>query len=64
MRIYGTGFDAIDGAGSDCGAVAAANTCRPVRGNCVFIDRQPAAVVAVTPTMLVVRAPVHLRVSR
>ncbi|HSP96458.1 MAG TPA: hypothetical protein VL049_04340 [Candidatus Dormibacteraeota bacterium] len=57
VRVYGTGFDAIDGAGSDCGAVADANTCRPVRGNCVFIDRQPATVVAVTPTMLVVRAP-------
>ncbi len=57
VRIYGTGFDAIDGAGADCGGIEAANTCRPVRGNCVFIDRQAAAVVAVTPTMLVVRAP-------
>ena len=57
VRLYGSGFDAIEGAGSDCGAVAAANGCRPVRGNCVFIDRHPAEVVAVTPTMLVVRAP-------
>jgi hypothetical protein len=57
VRIYGTGFDAIDGAGADCGSVEAANTCRPVHGNCVFIDRQPASVVAVTPTMLVIRAP-------
>lgn len=57
VRIYGSGFDAIEGAGSDCEDVAAANGCRPVRGNCVFIDRQPAEVVAVTPTMLVVRAP-------
>jgi hypothetical protein len=57
VRIYGSGFDAIDGAGDRCGDIEAANGCRPVRGNCVFIDRQPAAVVAVTPTMLVVRAP-------
>ena len=57
VRLYGSRFDAIEGAGSDCGAVAAANGCRPVRGNCVFIDRRPAEVVAVTPTMLVVRAP-------
>jgi hypothetical protein len=57
VRIYGSGFDAIGGAGADCGSIAAANTCRPLRGNCVFIDRQAAEVVAVTPTMLVVRAP-------
>jgi hypothetical protein len=57
VRIYGSGFDAIEGAGSDCGDIAAANTCRPVRGNCVFVDRQAAEVVAVTPTMLVIRAP-------
>lgn len=57
VRIYGTGFDAIEGAGTSCGGIAAANTCRPVRGNCVFVDRQPAEVVAVTPTMLVIRAP-------
>jgi hypothetical protein len=59
VRIYGSGFDAINGTGPDatCDAIADVNTCRPVRGNCVFIDQQPAAVVAVTPTMLVVRAP-------
>ena len=57
VRIYGSGFDAIGGAGSACDRIADANTCRPVRGNCVMIDRQPAAVVAATPTMLVVRAP-------
>jgi hypothetical protein len=57
VRLYGSGFDAIDGAGSGCDQIPAANSCRPVRGNCVFIDRQPAEVVAVTPTMLVVRAP-------
>ena len=37
--------------------IAAANTCRPLRGNCVFDRPPPAEVVAVTPTMLVVRAP-------
>lgn len=57
VRLYGSGFDAVEGAGDSCQAIELANTCRPVRGNCVFIDRQPAAVVAVTPTMLVVRAP-------
>lgn len=57
VRIYGSGFDAINGAGASCSAIPDANTCRPVRGNCVMIDRQPAAVIAATPTMLVVRAP-------
>jgi hypothetical protein len=59
VRIYGSGFDAINGAGQNatCSGLAAVNTCRPVRGNCVFIDRQPAEIVAATPTMLVVRAP-------
>jgi hypothetical protein len=57
VRIYGSGFDAIEGAGTSCASIPAANTCRPLRGNCVLIDRQPAEVVAVTPTMLVVRAP-------
>lgn len=57
VRIYGEGFDAIGGSGQDCASIAAANTCRPVRGNCVMIDRSPAEVVAATPTMLVVRAP-------
>jgi hypothetical protein len=57
VRIYGSGFDAIGGAGTTCERIADANTCRPVRGNCLMIDRQPAEVVAATPTMLVVRAP-------
>lgn len=57
VRIYGSGFNAIDGAGESCDTVAAANTCQPLRGNCVVIDHSPAEVVAVTPTMLVVRAP-------
>jgi hypothetical protein len=57
VRVYGSGFDAVDGAGASCESIAAANTCRPLRGNCVFIDRMPTEVIAVTPTMLVVRAP-------
>jgi hypothetical protein len=57
VRLYGTGFDAIGGAGSGCDVVPAANTCRPLRGNCVLIGGVAAQVIAVTPTMLVVRAP-------
>jgi hypothetical protein len=57
VRIYGSGFDAIDGAGDSCDGIAAANTCRPLHGNCVFVGRTAAEVVAATPTMLVVRAP-------
>ncbi len=57
VRIYGSGFDAITGASTDCAGVTLANGCPPRRGNCVLIDRQPAEVVAATPTMLVIRAP-------
>jgi hypothetical protein len=59
VRIYGSGFDALSGndVAGDCTAIAAANRCPPRRGNCVFVGGQPAQVVAVTPTMLVVRAP-------
>jgi len=57
VRIYGTGFDAIDGGGSACETIGAANTCRPLHGNCVLVGREPAEVIAVTPTMLVIRAP-------
>jgi len=57
VRIYGSGFDAIEGAGSSCDTIPAANTCCPLQGNCVFVGRTPADVVAVTPTMLVIRAP-------
>ena len=59
VRIYGSGFDALSGndVAGDCNAIAAANRCPPRRGNCVFVGGQPAQVVAVTPTMLVVRAP-------
>lgn len=59
VRIYGRGFDAIEGnaAAGGCDAIAAANGCDPLRGNCVVVGGQPAEVIAVTPTMLVVRAP-------
>ncbi len=59
VRIYGSGFDAIDGngPGATCDSLATVNTCTPLRGNCVFFDRQPAQVVAVTPTMIAVLAP-------
>lgn len=57
VRLYGSGFDAITGAGNDCADVPRANACPPRTGTCVMIDRQPAEVVAATPTMLVIRAP-------
>jgi hypothetical protein len=59
VRIYGTGFDAIRGSGpdGDCASISSLNGCRPVVGNCVVIGGEPAEVVAVTPTMIVARAP-------
>jgi len=59
LRIFGSGFNAIDGhfAENQCADVAGRNRCLPLRGNCVEIDGVPAAVEAVTPTMLVVRWP-------
>jgi hypothetical protein len=59
VRLYGKGFDAIGGnaPAGDCGTIGEANSCRPLKGNCVLVGGQPAAVVAVTPTMLVIRAP-------
>jgi len=59
VRIYGRRFDAIEGnaPGGDCDTISEANSCRPPRGNCVLVGREPAEVVAVTPTMLVIRAP-------
>jgi hypothetical protein len=57
VHIYGSGFDAIDGVGTSCTNLESVNSCHPMRGNCVQIGRTPAQVVAVTPTMLVVRAP-------
>ena len=59
VRIYGRGFDAIDGNDTTggCDAIASANGCDPLNGNCVVAGGREAEVVAVTPTMLVVRAP-------
>jgi hypothetical protein len=59
VRIYGTGFDAVGGNSrqTSCESIAEQNGCPPRTGNCVFFDGEPAEVIAVTPTMLVVRAP-------
>ena len=59
MRIFGSGFNTIDGyaAGSDCADVAGHNSCSPMHGNCARIKNVSAAIEAVTPTMLVVRLP-------
>ncbi len=57
VRLYGSGFDAIEGAGASCVDLPAANSCSPLSGNCVLVDRTAADVVAVTPTMLVIRMP-------
>jgi hypothetical protein len=59
LRIYGRGFNVIDGhfAEDQCADVAGRNRCVPLRGNCVRIGGVPAAVEAVTPTMLAVRWP-------
>jgi hypothetical protein len=72
VRIFGSGFDAIDGAacgtgngvGAGCAVdnsqLAARNHC-PGRGNCIELligtDTIPLDVVAVTPTMLAFRMP-------
>jgi CSLREA domain-containing protein len=66
VRLIGTGFDAISGhrggVGGDCRALAALNTCAPLNGTCVefLVDgqwREALDVLAVTPTTVVVRAP-------
>jgi hypothetical protein len=66
VRISGRGFDAISGhaaaAERDCSLLAASNSCEPLEGTCVEFQSGdgwlPAAdVLAVTPTHLVVRAP-------
>ncbi|GIW42051.1 MAG: hypothetical protein KatS3mg076_2628 [Candidatus Binatia bacterium] len=71
LRIFGSAFNVIDGhfAEDRCEDVEGRNRCVPLRGNCVRIGGVPAPVVAVTPTMLVVRfpftctAPVELTVT-
>jgi hypothetical protein len=59
VRIYGSGFNAIDGHFSEltCADVPGRNRCVPLRGNCVRLGGIEARVEAVTPTMLVVRRP-------
>jgi hypothetical protein len=59
LRIFGSGFNVIDGhfAEDNCSDVAGRNRCFPLRGNCVRIGGVSAPVEAVTPTMLVVRWP-------
>ncbi len=59
LRIFGTGFNVIDGhfAQGQCADVTGRNRCVPLRGNCVRINGVSAPVEAVTPTMLVVRWP-------
>jgi len=60
LRIFGSGFDVVDGHAADatCPDVAERNRCVPLRGNCVRIGNLSVRVEAVTPTMLVVRLPV------
>ena len=59
LRIFGSGFNVIDGhfAEDNCADVTGRNRCVPLRGNCVQINGVSAPVEAVTPTMLVVRWP-------
>jgi hypothetical protein len=59
VRLYGKGFDAIGGnaPAGGCDTIAEANSCRPTKGNCVAVGGEAADVIAVTPTMLVIRAP-------
>lgn len=56
--IHGAGFDAVAGhGGTACLDPGVANSCAPLRANCVRIGGAAAEVVAVTPTLLVVRRP-------
>lgn len=55
--IHGSDFDAVGAAAEDTGCNGPGRPCSPADANCVIIDRQPAEVVAATPTMLVIRAP-------
>lgn len=74
VRIGGRGFNAIDGYGrggaTGCHELPTGNTCAPLRGTCVEFERldggwAPAtAVLAVTPTQLVVRSPVDCTAPR
>lgn len=58
VRIFGNGFNAIDGHDAErCADLSVRNRCAPLRGNCVRLGDVPAALEAVTPTMLVIRLP-------
>ncbi len=55
--IHGSDFDAVGAAAEDTGCNGPGRPCSPADANCVIIDRQPAEIVAATPTTLVIRAP-------
>lgn len=55
--IYGEGFDAVGAAAESDGCDGNGRACRGSDANCVFIDRKGAEIVAATPSMLVIRAP-------
>ena len=59
VRVYGRGFDAIEGQPRDgsCATIALNNRCLPNRGNCVRVGQVDAEVIAITPTMLIVKLP-------
>ena len=60
VRIFGNGFNVIDGHAADatCPDLATRNRCQPLRGNCVRIGDVSAPIEALTPTMIAVRLPV------
>jgi hypothetical protein len=60
IRIFGSGFNVIDGHAADaaCPDLVARNRCLPLRGNCVRFGALSAPIEALTPTMIVVRLPV------
>ncbi len=55
--IYGREFDAIGGAAEQRDCAGVGRPCHPSDANCVFVGREPAEVIAATPTVLVIRAP-------
>ena len=55
--VYGTNFDAIGAAAQHPGCYGAGRPCRLSDPNCVLLGRTPAEIVAATPTLLVIRAP-------
>ena len=55
--MFGENFDAIGFAAEDSDCNGPDRPCSAADANCIVIDRQPAQIVAATPTMLVFRAP-------